>query len=310
MTDKKKSGIEYLEYGRINWFPGHMNKAIKDIKKHIKQVNIVIEVRDARAPLVSGNKQVYDNGGDKPYLIVFNKTNLADPEATKLWQEYFTKKKESFLFINALDKDSIKAILKRSREILNNHRLKSNPDSSEKSKMLMMILGLPNTGKSTIINKLANRNATKAAATPGQTKQKLWVKIDKDLELLDTPGVMPPRIEELIHGMWLSAIHAIPDHIVKPDDSACFVIRHLLNNRSVEFKELYKFETLEGIDLISACDHIGKTRGCLIKGGEYDYDKIYKIVLNDFRRGILGRTSFERPPLKKMDSIRPPIKRP
>lgn len=297
MTKKEKSGIEYLDYSRINWFPGHMNKALKDIKKHIKQVNIVIEVRDARAPLASGNKQVYDNGGEKPYLIVMNKTNLADPEVVKLWEAWFTKKKESFIFINALDKDSIKMILKRSKEILTAHRLKSNPDAPPKTKMLMMILGLPNTGKSTIINKLAKRNATMAASTPGQTKQKLWVKVDSDLELLDTPGVMPPRIDQQIHGMWLSAIHAIPDYVVTPDESACFIIRHLIRTRSREFQSLYKFESLD-IDLISACDHIGKIRGCLIKGGNYDYDKIYNIVLNDFRKGLFGTTSFEFPPKK------------
>ncbi len=294
MSDKK-SGIEYLEYSRINWFPGHMNKAVKEIKKHIKLVNIVIEVRDARAPLASGNKRSYDNGGDKPYLIVINKTNLADPEAVKLWEAWFTKKKESFIFINALDKNSLKSIVERAKKIVTAHRLKSNPDFSAKEKMFMMILGLPNTGKSTIINKLANRNASKAAATPGQTKTKLWVKVTKELEMLDTPGVMPPRIDQHIHGMWLSAIHAIPDHVITPDYSACFVIEHLLKVKSQTFKDVYKFDSLD-TDLIGACNHIGKLRGCLTKGGDFDYDHIYKIVLNDFRKGLLGRTSFEWPP--------------
>src|SRR5690606_16398463 len=129
MAKKEKSGIEHLEYNRINWFPGHMSKAVIEVKKNIKLVNIIVEVRDARAPLASGNKKNYDNGGDKPYLIVFNKTNLADPKAIKLWQDFFAKKKESFIFINALDKTSIKEIIKRSKEILHAHRLKSNPDA-------------------------------------------------------------------------------------------------------------------------------------------------------------------------------------
>jgi ribosome biogenesis GTPase A len=294
MAKIKRTGIEHLENNRINWFPGHMNKAIKEIKKNIKLVNIVIEVRDARAPMASGNKANYDNGGDKPYLIVLNKTNLALPESVKLWHDWFTEQDESFLFINALDKESIKAIVKRSKEILHAHRLKSNSNAPVKDKMTMMVLGLPNTGKSTIINKLANRNATKAAPTPGQTKEKLWVKADQNLEILDTPGIMPPRIKEQIHGMWLSAIHAIPDHIVTPDDSACFVVEHLLEKRSLAFKEFYKFETLD-IDLITACEHIGKLRGCLRSGGRFDYDHIYKIILNDFRKGFLGLTSFELP---------------
>lgn len=272
-----------------------MNKAIKEIKKNIKAVNIVIEVRDARAPLASGNKASYAASNGKPYLIVFNKTNLANPKAVELWKAWLAKNEESFIFINALDKSSIKAIVKRAREILSAHRLKSNANIEQKQHMRMMILGLPNTGKSTIINRLAGRNATKAASTPGQTKTQIWVKVDKDIELLDTPGVMPPRINEQIHAMWLSAIHAIPDHVVTPDDSACFLIEHFIKSKSAIFMQHYKFDSLE-IDLLGACDHIGKVRGCLQKGGGYDYDQVYKIVLNEFRKGILGPTSFELPP--------------
>lgn len=295
MSGKKRTGIEHLENKRINWFPGHMNKAIKEIKKNIKLVNIVIEVRDARAPMASGNKAGYSDSNGKPYLIVINKTNLANPKAVAKWKRWFEEQEESFLFINALDKKSIKLIVSRARDILHAHRLKSNADIEKKDKLKMMIIGLPNTGKSTIINRLAGRDATKAAPTPGQTKVQIWVKADTDIEVLDTPGVMPPRIDEQIHAMWLSAIHAIPDHIVTPDDSACFIIEHFLKEKSEIFKEQYKFETLD-IDLIAACNHIGKVRGCLQKGGDYDYNQIYKIILNDFRKGLLGPTSFEFAP--------------
>lgn len=292
---KKLTGLEEFEYDRINWFPGHMNKARKEIEKKIKLVDIVIEVRDARAPLASGNKQNYEKSIGKPYLIVINKTNFADPEVTKLWQDWFTKQDESFIFVNALDKGSLKKVVDRAREILVAHRLKSNPDQTPKKSVKMMILGLPNTGKSTIINKLSNRQATKAAATPGQTKTQIWVKAERDLEILDTPGVMPPRINSEKHGMWLSAIHAIPDHVVTPDESACFIINFLLAKKSEVFKEHYKFDSLD-IDLIEACNHIGKLRGCLISGGHFNYDQIYKIVLGDFRKGALGPISFETPP--------------
>lgn len=293
----KKTGMEELEYDRINWFPGHMNKAVKEIKKNIKLVDIVLEIRDARSPLASGNKDNYSSFNEKPYLIVINKTNLADPETVKLWDAWFTKQNESYIFINALDKMSIKTIVKRCKEILHAHRLKSNPEGVTKTKMKMMVLGLPNTGKSTIINKLANRDASKAAGKPGQTKGQLWVKVDKDLEILDTPGVMPPRIEKHTHGMWLSAIHAIPDYIVTPDYSACFIIEHLLRIKSEPFKKHYELESLS-IDLITACDQIGKRRGCLRPGGGYNYDQIYDIVLNDFRKGNLGLVSFGVPPLR------------
>lgn len=296
MTEKKKkTGIEHMARNHINWFPGHMNKAIKEIKKNIKLVNIVIEVRDARAPLVSGNKDSYKDSQNKPYLIVLNKTNLADPSATEKWKEYFEKSSEPHLFVNALDKGSIKKITDTAREILHAHRLKSNATAEVSNNMKMMIIGLPNTGKSTIINKLANRDATKAASTPGQTKMQIWVKADKDIELLDTPGVMPPKIQERVHALWLSAIHAIPDHVVIPDESACFLIEHFIKMNSKAFKDHYKFESLD-VDLVNACNHIGKARGCLVKGGEINYDQVYKIVLNDFRKGVFGATSFELPP--------------
>lgn len=293
---KEKSGIEYLEQNHINWFPGHMRKAVEKIQKNVKLVNIVLEVRDARAPMASGNKENYESRGQKPYLIVLNKTNLASPEAVQAWKKWFSEQNESFVFINALDKKSIKTVINKAKEILQAHRLKSNANTTTtKEKMKMMIIGLPNTGKSTIINKLANREASKAASRPGQTKIHLWVKADKDLEILDTPGVMPPRIDNQIHANWLSAIHAIPDHIITPDYSACFVVEYLLKLKSPEFKKQYKFESLD-IDLVTACNHIGKIRGCLGPNNSYDYDHIYKIVLNDFRKGNLGLVCFELPP--------------
>jgi ribosome biogenesis GTPase A len=294
----KKTGIEEYDYERINWFPGHMNKATQEIKKKIKLVDIILEVRDARTPLASGNKENYQSHANNPYLIVINKTNLADPQTVKLWESWFTEQKENFIFINALDKKSIQKIVKRSKEIIHTHRLKSNKNVKLKTKMKMMILGLPNTGKSTIINMLANRNASKVAAKPGQTKVQLWVKVDNDLDILDTPGVMPPIIKNQIHGMWLSAIHAIPDHIVPPESSACFIIEHMLKLKPIAFKEHYDFETLD-VDLLTACDHIGKRRGCLRSGGGFDYDHIYKIILKDFRAGALGLVSFGVPPKKR-----------
>ena len=296
MTKENKSGIEYLEQNRINWFPGHMKKAIEKIQESLKLVNIIIEVRDARAPMASGNKGTYQSRGQIPYLIVLNKANLADPEAVKSWTNWFTKQNEPFVFINALDKKSIKTIIKRAKEVLHAHRLKSNPSIKPKDKMKMMILGLPNTGKSTIINKLANRNASKAAQKPGQTTSILWVNVDKNLDILDTPGVMPPRIDVQVHAKWLSAIHAIPDHIVTPDESACFIAQYLLNLKSQGFKEHYKFKSLD-IDLVAACNHIGKLRGCLRQGGLYDYEHIYKIILADFRKGAFGPICFELPPV-------------
>lgn len=297
MTKKtNKTGIEHLEQNYINWFPGHMYKAQKEIKKNMKLVNIVLEVRDARAPLASGNKDSYFKSSEKPYLIILNKMNLADPAVIEKWKRWFTEQGEPFIFVNAMDKASMKKVVDLARKVLYQHRLKSNPQAKLTDKIKMMILGLPNTGKSTIINRLAGRSATKAAPKPGQTRIQIWVKVNPNVELLDTPGVMPPKIKEQIQAMWLSSIHAIPDHIVSPEDSACFILRHLLKLNPEILKEAYKLESIPK-ELVEALDSIGKRRGCLQKGGEINYDQVFNIVINDFRKGTLGATSFELPPI-------------
>ncbi|MBT7610011.1 MAG: ribosome biogenesis GTPase YlqF [Bacteriovoracaceae bacterium] len=282
------------ETKRINWFPGHMNKAVKKIKEKIKLVDIVLEVRDARSPLITANTTITECFADKSRFIVINKSNLADPEAVKKWEEWFKLQDVPFMFLDCFDRSSLKKVIAESKRIVKQRRADSDA-KGEKKKLRMMIMGLPNTGKSTIINQLANRNACKAADKPGHTRTQLWVKVDDDLEILDTPGVMPPKIEKYEHGLWLTAIHAIPDLIVTTETSACFIIEHLLKLKTEEFKEKYKFETLD-LTLIEALDHIAKVRGCVQHKGESDYDRVYKIVLIDFRKGNLGLISFGLPP--------------
>jgi ribosome biogenesis GTPase A len=301
---KKKNKINYImgenihddvTTEKINWFPGHMNKAVKQIVERLNMVDICLEIRDARSPMATGNRSVLKTIGQKSLLIVINKTNLADPKAVALWQTWFSKQEESFVFINAFDKNSLKKIVDMSKEIVHRKRLLSNPEGVEKTELRMMILGLPNTGKSTIINKLANRNASKAAAKPGQTQHQLWVNVDKDLKILDTPGVMPPKIEKHEHGVWLCALHAIPETVVRCEVPACFIIEHLLKEKSEIFKNRYSLSGFD-IDLIEALDQIAALRGCIRHKGVPDYERVYKLVLLDFRGGELGLVSFGLPP--------------
>ena len=282
------------ETKRINWFPGHMNKAVKKIKEKVKLVDIVLEVRDARSPLITANTQITESFGEKSRFIVINKSNLADPKAVAAWETWFEKQGVPYMFLDCFDKVSLQKVVALSKKIVKDRRALTEA-KGEKKKLRMMIMGLPNTGKSTIINQLANRNACKAADKPGYTRNQLWVKVDDDLEILDTPGVMPPKIERYEHGLWLTAIHAIPDLIVTAETSACFVVEHLLKIKTEEFKEKYKFETLE-LTLVEALDHIAKVRGCVQHKGEPDYDRVFKIVLIDFRKGDLGLISFGLPP--------------
>jgi ribosome biogenesis GTPase A len=161
-----------------------------------------------------------------------------------------------------------------------------------------MIVGLPNTGKSTIINQLANKSATKVADKPGQTQIQQWITVENDVELLDTPGIMPPMVEREEHGLWLSAIHAIPDDIAGEEMVAIYVINHLLNTKSQVFLDRYKLPSFE-LSIDEVLHKIAAVRGCLKQKGLPDLDRVYKLILADFRKGELGKTCFGHPPKTK-----------
>lgn len=298
LSDEIEINPDNLKKAEINWFPGHMAKAIREIKEKLKMVDIVIEVRDARVPLASSNRSLDEILRQKNHLIVFNKTNLADPGKVKLWNNYFLKNNENFMFVDCFDKSQMKKMLTVARKLVNDKKKQSNPDTHVfKPKIKMMIIGLPNTGKSTIINQLANKNAVKAANKPGQTVVQQWIVVDKDLELLDTPGVMPPKIVKEEHGLWLSAINAIPDDVVGEERPARFLIEYFKSLDSNEFKTRYSLESLDlGIDEI--LDKIAIKRGCLKQKGLPDHERVYKLILIDFRSGALGKCCFGQPPVK------------
>lgn len=294
----KKKDYELTEHNhdKINWFPGHMNKALQEIKKRLKMVNLVIEVRDARSPLVTGNPSLEKILNEKARLVIFNKADLTKPDITKEWDHFFHHTQPfPYLFVGEDMPHLKKEIVQKAREVVRAKQKQSGFEVKEKEILRMMMIGLPNTGKSSLINRLAERQASKVADKPGHTQRQQWVKVDQSMELLDTPGVMPPHIKSREHGLWLAALHAIPNHIVAPEDSACFIIKYLLDNKQEKFFEVYNLpDHLK--DLIETLDTIAQNRGCLKKKAEYDYDRVYHIVLNDFRSGKLGLVNFGRPP--------------
>jgi ribosome biogenesis GTPase A len=281
----------------FNWFPGHMARAIREIKEKVKLVDIVLEIRDARAPLASGNRMMEENLRQKSRLILLNKVNLADPKTIHLWEEWFKKQGEPYLFLDCFDKGQMKKALAMARAIVDQKRKDSNPETYvPKAKLKLMIIGLPNTGKSTIINQLANRNATKVADRPGQTQVQQWIVIDKDLDLLDTPGVMPPLLAKEEHGLWLSALNAIPDEAMGEERPAKFLIEYLKERNSKELKERYKLESLD-LSVEEILEKIATLRGCVRQKGLPDLERVYKLILIDFRGGELGKICFGLPPI-------------
>lgn len=295
LTDDIELTPDGLVPSGINWHPGHMAKAIRQIKEKLSTCDIVFEVRDARAPLASGNKMLESTLRQKAHLILLNKVNLASPNIVQQWEVWFKKQGTPFMFIDCNDKGTMKKVMAMARTIVDEKRREANPDMVSKPRMRLMILGLPNTGKSTIINALAGRNATKVADKPGQTMHQQLIIIDKDLDLLDTPGVMPPSLAKEEHGLWLSAINAIPDDIVGEELPAMFLVNYFKDLNSKEFKERYKLENLD-ITAHEIVEKIAVLRGCLKQKGELDLERVFKLILSDFRKGEFGKVVFGTPP--------------
>lgn len=279
----------------FNWFPGHMLKAMREIKAKVQMVDLVIEIRDARVPLISGNPTLLETIAGKGRLILLNKANLADTNLIAPWETWFKAQGEPYMFINCLDKSSMKEVLTMARRIIEEKRRACNDGVEQKSKYRFMIIGLPNTGKSTFINQLAKRNATKMADKPGQTRVQIWVDVDENLQLLDTPGVMPPQVEVEEHRFWLSAINAIPDEIIGEEDPACYLVRHFMKTKSQPFLERYKLDSFD-LSVDETLTKIATVRGCLKQKGLPDLDRVFKLILMDFRAGELGKVCFGVPP--------------
>ena len=280
--------------GRINWFPGHMAKALRQVKQQIAKVDVVVEIRDARVPLSSGNPALVDMCGEKPRLIVLNKMNLADKAISEAWQHWFQQHQQPAVFVNALQAPTLKQIAQHCRRMMKEKWQSFQKKGIKPPPLRLMIVGIPNTGKSTIINRLTRRSAAKTGDRPGVTRSQEWIVLGKDMELLDTPGIMPPRIETEEQGMWLCAIHAIKDEIMGHEKVAAYVVNQLVKINAERFKKRYQLErldhTAEEIFL-----HIGERLNYKKKKGEIDLMKTFNQVLKDFRNGLLGPCSFETP---------------
>jgi ribosome biogenesis GTPase A len=274
-----------------------MAKALKEVKNKIGKVDLVVEVRDARVPLVSGNPSLETVIGEKPHLIVLNKMDLADQDICDKWRTWFADHRQKAIFVNALQPASIKKIKNSCRDIVQDRWLKFAKKGIKPPPLRLIVVGIPNTGKSTIINRLANRNAAKTGDRPGITRNQEWIVIGMEMELLDTPGIMPPRIETEEHGLWLCSIHAIKDEIIGRERVAVYVVNQLKAIKSAEFVKRYRLDCLDHNEQ-ELLVHIGERFNYKKHKGEIDLLKTCNQVLQDFRKGLLGPCSFETPPLE------------
>ncbi len=279
---------------QIQWFPGHMAKARRLIEEKLPITDIVFELLDARIPLSSKNPSMDEIIKNKPRLVILNKADLADEKITEEWIEYYHDQNITALAVDSIKDDAIKQIYPKIKEILRPLREKEIKKGMKPRPYRAMIIGIPNVGKSQLINNLAGKNKVKTGNVPGVTKIQSFITAKKDLILFDNPGVLWPKFENEIVGLNLAAIGSIKDDILPLDEVTIFAIKFLAKYYPEKLKERYGIDVSGEIEPIEILNKIGLKRGCIISGGEIDYEKVYRLFLYDLRNLKLGRISFER----------------
>lgn len=287
----------------INWYPGHMLKTKKQIMEDLKLIDIVIEILDARIPVSSRNPDMQKIIQNKKRIVILNKSDLAEEKETTKWVEYYKKNNIKAIVADANLGKGIKETLKQIEKIMEEDMQKAASKGRIKKNIRVMILGIPNVGKSSFINRLCNKKTTIVGNRPGVTRQKQWVRISNNIELLDTPGVLWPKFEDETVALNLSFTGSIKDEILETVEVAFSILTYLYNNYKSNLMERYKI-TEEDIKNIKSEDKneevynlmklIGKRRGAVVSGGEVDDEKTANILLNDFRSGKLGRITLEK----------------
>ncbi|MDW7675407.1 MAG: ribosome biogenesis GTPase YlqF [Bacillota bacterium] len=278
----------------IQWYPGHMVKAKKLIKEHLKVIDIVVELLDARAPSASRNPELIGILGNKPLVLVLNKADLADPTATRSWIEHYNQQGRAAVAINATSKEGIKALIKCMQEQL--HTVKEKQLTKGRINYLprIMVVGIPNVGKSSLINSLGGKASAKTGNKPGITKGQQWIKLN-DFHLLDVPGVLWPKFENQEIGFRLAASGAIGDHVFNVEAVVIWLLDYLRVYYPANLAERYKLAIeLENVEPLELLKTIGAKRGCLVAGGNVDILKSAEIVLREFREGKIGRVTLEQ----------------
>lgn len=272
-----------------------MAKARREVTEKLKLIDIIFELVDARIPYSSRNPMIDDIIQHKPRLVLLNKADMADKERTKEWIQYFSEKDVLALAINAQAGEGLREIVQASHQLLKAKfdRLKAKGVKNPRA-IRAMIVGIPNVGKSTLINRLAKKNIARTGNTPGVTKAQQWIKVGKELELLDTPGILWPKFEDQDVGMKLAVTGAIKDTLLNLQDLAVFSLRFLEKEYPERLKDRFQLDKVPD-DLVELFDHIGKLRGCIMSGGLIDYDKTAELIVREIRSEKFGPVTFDIP---------------
>lgn len=278
----------------INWYPGHMAKTKRQIKENIDLIDIVYEVIDARIPLSSKNKDIDGMIKNKPRILIMTKYDLCDLESTKKWKDHYEKLGYKVLLVDLINKPNLQPIFEETTKLLKELNEKRIAKGLKERKARALILGIPNVGKSTLINRLVGKKATNVGNKPGITKKLEWIRINSQIELLDTPGILWPRLDNQTIALNLASMTAIKEEILDLEEVAIYIINTMLKLYPENIKERYNLQDIkENDDIIEILDKIGKKIGA-IRNRETDYEKVYTTVLKDLREGYLGKVTFDK----------------
>ena len=277
----------------IQWYPGHMAKTKRLIKEKLKYIDIVFELLDARAPYSSQNPMIREITKNKPRILLLNKADLADKHVTNDWLKHFREQNLTAMPINALESLPVEKIVAESKRLLKDVFDREQKRGRIARPIRAMILGIPNVGKSTLINQLVNKRVTKVGDVAGITKHLQVIRIHEDMELLDTPGILWPKFEDQEIAKKLVLIGSLKDSVVAMDEIVIYGFNLLIKYYKEAFEKRYDF-SVEGKEIIELFDSIGMRRGCLKKGGIVNYERVIDIFLHDFRNQQFGPLSLDR----------------
>ena len=278
----------------INWYPGHMARARREIAESVKLVDVVIEIIDARIPVASRNPILNEIIGDRPRIVVLNKADLADSDANKKWVQKLKSNNQTAIIADSNKGKGVNDVVEAALSLMKDKIEKQSAKGRTGISIKAMIVGIPNVGKSTFINKIAGKQTAEVSNKPGVTRKNQWVRLNDKIQLLDTPGVLWPKFDNAITARHLAYIGTIKDEILDVEELALSLLEELVLKYKKNVYERYKIDENFTYEMtVELMEEIGRKRGCLVRGGEVDYTKVANIILDDFRTGKIGLITLE-----------------
>ena len=290
MSNEEKS----FQKTNINWYPGHMARARREIAESVKLVDVVIEIIDARIPIASRNPILNEIIGDRPRIVVLNKADLGDSDANKKWVQKLKSNNQTAIIADSNKGKGVNDVVEAALSLMKDKIEKQSAKGRTGISIKAMIVGIPNVGKSTFINKIAGKQTAEVSNKPGVTRKNQWVRLNDKIQLLDTPGVLWPKFDNAITARHLAYIGTIKDEILDVEELALSLLEELVLKYKKNVYERYKIDENFTYEMtVELMEEIGRKRGCLVRGGEVDYTKVANIILDDFRTGKIGLITLE-----------------